>query len=213
MNCVESYSRDPALFGTAPDSLLVDHLVLIEKEEPLLDVGAGQGRNALYLARLGYRVDTLEPSAAGAAQIAAAAARVGLTIGLINQRFEDFKPPGHSYGTALVLGLIPDLTRSQVAALLVRTGQWLAPGGLAFLTGFTTEDPSFAIWSSRRRVGRTSFEDPLGRIRTFLEPGEILRLSRQFEAVVCHEGLGPEHRHGDGPLERHARFEAVLRRR
>ena len=131
------------------------------RAEPLLDVGAGQGRNALYLARLGYRVDALEPSADGAAQISAAAVRTGLTIGVINQRFEDFRPSGR-YGTALVFGLIPDLTRGQVTALLKRAGQWLAPGGLAFLTGFTTEDPSFATWSSFRQVGRTSFEDPRG---------------------------------------------------
>ena len=208
----ESYSRNPAYFGPTPDSLLVDHFALIEKEEPLLDVGAGQGRNALYLAGLGYRVDALEPSAEGAAQISAAAAQTGLTIGVINQRFEDFRPPGH-YGAALIFGLIPDLTHSQVTALLKRTGQWLAPGGLAFLTGFTTEDPSYASWSSLRQVGRTSFEDPDGRIRTFLEPGELLQLSQQFEAIVCNEGMGPEHRHGEGPIERHARFEAVLRRR
>ncbi len=208
----ESYSRSPAYFGTAPDSLLADHLALIEKAEPLLDVGAGQGRNALYLAGLGYRVDALEPSAEGAAQISAAAARTGLTIGVINQRFEDFTPSGH-YGAVLVFGLIPDLTRGQVTALLKRAGQWLAPGGLAFLTGFTTEDPSFAKWSSLRPAGRASFEDPQGRVRTFLEPGEILQLTRQFEAVVCNEGMGPEHRHGEGPPERHARFEAVLRRR
>ncbi len=208
----ESYARSPAFFGTAPDSLLADHLALIEKEEPLLDVGAGQGRNALYLARLGYRVDALEPSSEGAAQISAAAARTGLTIGVINQRFEDFRRPGH-YGAALVFGLIPDLARGQVTALLERTGQWLAPGGLAFFTGFTTEDPSFATWSSFRQVGRTSFEDPRGRIRTFLEPGELVALSPQFEAIACNEAMGPEHRHGEGPLERHARFEAVLRRR
>jgi tellurite methyltransferase len=208
----ESYSRSPAFFGAAPDSLLADHLVLIENGEPLLDVGAGQGRNALYIARLGYRVDALEPSADGAAQISAAAAVTGLTIGVINQRFEDFRAPG-LYGAVLVFGLIPDLARGQVTALLKRAGEWLAPGSLAFLTGFTTDDPSFATWSSFRRVGKNSFEDQRGRIRTFLEPGELVQLSAQFEAVVCNEVMGPEHRHGEGPPERHARFEAVLRRR
>jgi cyclopropane fatty-acyl-phospholipid synthase-like methyltransferase len=212
MSYDESYSSSPAFFGTEPDPLLADHLALIEKEEPLLDVGAGQGRNALHLARLGYHVDALEPSCEGAAQISAAAARTGLTIGVINQRFEDFRPPGH-YGAALAFGVIPDLARGQVSALLKGIGQWLAPGGLALLTGFTTDDPSFAKWSSLRRLGRNSFEDSRGRIRTFLEPGEVLQLSRQFEAIVCNEGMGPDHRHGKGPLERHARFEAVLRRR
>jgi SAM-dependent methyltransferase len=211
MSYDESYSRSPAYFGTAPDSLLADHLALIAKGEPLLDVGAGQGRNALYLARLGYPVDALEPSAEGAAQISAAAAQTGLTIGVINQRFEDFRPSVH-YGAVLVFGLIPDLTRGQITELLKCAGDWLAPGGLAFLTGFTTEDPSFAIWSALRQVGSDSFEDPRGRIRTFLEPGELVQLSPQFEAVACNEAMGSEHRHGGGPLERHARFDRVLRR-
>ena len=51
-----------------------------------------------------------------------------------------------------------------------------------------------------------------GSLGTFLEPGEIVDLFRFLEVVDHQEFLGPEHRHGDGPPERHGRAEAVLRR-
>jgi SAM-dependent methyltransferase len=213
MDYEENYAREPDFFGTEPDELLVEHRSLIERDLPVLDVGAGQGRNALYLARLGFAVDALEPSAAGAQQIAKAARVAGVPVRVLQQGFEAFRPPAHSYGAVLVFGLIPDLTREQVRTLLDGAQGWTAPGGLLFLTGFTTEDPSLAYWREQSPVGVASFVDGGGRIRTFLEPGEVLRLTPGFTPVFHREGLGLEHRHGDGPPERHGRFEAVLRLR
>ena len=51
-----------------------------------------------------------------------------------------------------------------------------------------------------------------GTVRTYLEPGELPKLFRGFSVVHYEERLGPEHRHGDGPPERHALAEAVMRR-
>ena len=59
-------------------------------------------------------------------------------------------------------------------------------------------------------AGRSS--TPRDRGRTYLEPGELAGLFPDFELVHSWEGLTPEHRHGDGPPERHGRAEAVFRR-
>ena len=45
-----------------------------------------------------------------------------------------------------------------------------------------------------------------------IEPGELVQLFPGFSVLHSWEGLGPEHRHGDGPVERHGRAEAILRR-
>jgi 2-polyprenyl-3-methyl-5-hydroxy-6-metoxy-1,4-benzoquinol methylase len=213
MSYDESYARVPEFFGAEPDELLVEHGALIGIDLPVLDVGAGQGRNALYVARLGHAVDALQPSATGARQIAETARATGLPVRVLQQGFEDFLHPAHAYGAVLAFGVIPDLTREQVGTFLDRARGWTARGGLLFLTGFTTEDPSLAHWREQNQVGAVSFVDGTGRIRTFLEPGEVLRLTRGFTPVFHREGLGPEHRHGDGPPERHGRFEVVLRLR
>jgi len=56
-----------------------------------------------------------------------------------------------------------------------------------------------------------SFMRDNGRVRTFIAPGKILELFSGWKPIAHWGGLGPGHRHGDGPLERHGRFETVLR--
>ena len=82
------------------------------------------------------------------------------------------------------------------------------------MTAFTTADDGFA---SRRasgavQAGRNSFADGRGGVRTYLDLGELPGLFPGFAVLHHWEGLGPEHRHGDSPPERHALSEVVLRR-
>lgn len=56
------YRNYPNFFGPEPDRRLTEHHQLLDKSKPVLDLGAGQGRYALFLAPRGYRVDVVEPS-------------------------------------------------------------------------------------------------------------------------------------------------------
>ena len=89
----------------------------------------------------------------------------------------------------------------------------LAPKGRLFITAFGTWDPAF---KSHQREWTEDSENSFcsldGVVRTYLEPGELVTLFPDLEVIHSWEGLGPEHRHGDGPLERHGLAEAVLRR-
>lgn len=208
-----SYAGEPGLFGTEPDAILVRFVDRIDVVKPVLDIGAGQGRHALHLARLGRTVHALEPSPVGARQLAAAAQRMGVAVSVLERGYGAFEAADEAYAAVLAFGLIPDLRREQIGDLIGRLARWTVRGGLVFLTGFTTEDPSFAVWQATgTAVGEGSFVDAAGRTRTFLAPGEVLRLLPGFDALHHWEGLGPVHRHGDGEPERHGRFEAVLRR-
>jgi hypothetical protein len=51
---------------------------------------------------------------------------------------------------------------------------------------------------------------PGGDRRTYLRPGQLRELVSAFDLLSSWEGVGPEHHHGDGRLERHALAEAVL---
>ena len=61
-------------------------------------------------------------------------------------------------------------------------------------------------------MGKGSYADDAGRVRTFLEPGELVELLPGFSVEHYWEGLGPEHRHGEGAPERHGKVEAVFRK-
>ena len=206
----DTYRRTPGVFGEHPERILVDHEPRIERGFPVLDIGAGQGRNCLYLARRGSAVDALDPSRVALDTIDGIARVESLPITTHHGGFETHD--GGPYAAVLVFGLVQILTWEGIELLARRAHEWLRPGGLLFVTAFTTDDdgcgPRVREWE---RIGRNSFRGPGGAVRTYLEPGELPRLFDAFTPIHLWEGLGPEHRHGDGPLERHALVEAVLR--
>lgn len=74
------YRTTPDALGAADPTLIAllsDHLA---PPAEVLDIGCGQGRDALVLARLGYRVTGVDLAPSGIAALRAAAAREGLAI-------------------------------------------------------------------------------------------------------------------------------------
>ena len=210
----DHYRRTPEVFGSEPNTILVDHAELIEPSAAAIDIGCGQGRNTFFLARRGITVHALDSSIEAVRSVRAAAEMEDLAIRTIHGGFEELEPEPDGYGAILVFGVIPDLRREQVTALAAVIEKILAPNGLLFITAFGTWDPSFESHQSEwTEDAENSFCSLDGVVRTYLEPGELVTLFPGLEVIHFWEGLGPEHRHGDGPLERHGLVEAVLRRR
>lgn len=209
----EQYANVKALFGTEPEDILVQFADRLEPGSVVLDVGAGQGRNAIFLAERGCLVDALEPSIVAVSTIEETARQRRLDIEIFPVTFERFDAPVGKYAAILVFGLIPDLEWPAIRSLLKKIDDWTARGSVVWITGFTTHDPACAQhragWKS---CGENSFRSPEGRVRTYLEPGQVLELFDRYAVLHHWEGLGPWHRHGDGPLERHGKFETVLSR-
>jgi SAM-dependent methyltransferase len=206
------YAEMAAAFGGIPDPLLASHHGLLERDHPVLDVGCGQGRNALFLARRGVTMVGIDPSEVAARAATAAARAEDLPVTVEVTGFDRYSPPT-PLGGVLLFGLFPDLTRKQIQQLVHRSHTWLAPGGLVFAVAFTTEDASYASYRDHgTRIGAHSFDHSRHGVRTFLDPGELTALFDGWTLEHSWEGFGPEHRHGDGPPERHAKAHGIYRR-
>ncbi len=207
----DRYRRTENVFGTGPDRIIEMYAALMSPALPVLDVGAGQGRNAFYLARWGFSVDAIEPAPAGAGAIAEAAEREGIPVSVHTCGFEDFDAEPSGYAGVLLIGMTQVLSREATTSLLKRVELWTAPRALVFVTAFMTGDARYARhereWS---KVGRHSFVSPDGDVRTYFEAGELRTLFSGYREVHYWEGLGPEHSHDDSAPERHALVEAVF---
>jgi len=207
------YRHSADYFGGEPEEILVAHIDAVDRNRPALDVGAGQGRNAFYLAKHGIRVDAIDPSAESVDAIDDVARRSGLPIRATRSGFAGFDPGEgfKSYGAMCLFGLVQILDWKSIDVLCERVASWSAEGTLVFITAFTTEDPMFETCASGwKEVGKNSFSDSDGAVRTFLEPREAPRLFPGLKTVHHWEGLGPEHRHGNGPIQQHGMVEVVL---
>ena len=213
MNYDEQYEKADALFGTEAESTLERFADRLKPGSVVLDIGAGQGRNSVFLAERGFTVDALEPSKVASTALGLLADKRRLGMEIFSTTVEEFEPPLGEYAGILVFGLVPDLDWPSIRKLLTRIHEWSRQESLIWVTGFTTQDPAYdrhrASWET---IAENSFRGPEGQIRTYLEPGQIVSLFEDYSLLHHQEGLGPVHRHGDGPPERHGKFEVVLSR-
>lgn len=212
-DCDAAYAEVPAYFGTDPEPLLVDHIDLIEPAGRVLDIGVGQGRNALPLAERGFAVVGVDASEAAIAATDAAAQRIGAHVDLWRGDTFDYEPAPRSFDAILCFGLIQVLPLQLIRRLILLVHDWLAPGGLFFVTGWHTGDPAYARLREEAQVaGRNSFRIASGELRTYLEPNEILGLLEGWHIVDHWEGLGSPHRHGEGSVEQHGDLHVVAQK-
>lgn len=126
-------SREPPLFGSEPDArvLALAGLTLAPREFPVLDIGAGTGRNALALARRGHPVDAVEMTPAFAETIRAEAAQEQLDVTVIQR--DVFAAGGGlraDYQLMVLSEVVSDFRSvGELRALFELAAGHLAPGG------------------------------------------------------------------------------------
>ena len=106
-----------------------------------LDLGAGQGRNAVWLAQQGWDVTAIDISGAGLAAASANAKKVGTSLTTVKTTYEDF-----DFGTERWDLIVMILSWAPVSdpAFVERLNASLCPGGvLVFEHVLATEKQSF----------------------------------------------------------------------
>jgi SAM-dependent methyltransferase len=115
-------------FNTDPNAFLVE-MVKGRKPGTALDVGMGQGRNAIYLAQQGWQVTGFDPAEKAVAQAQATASKAGVKLQTVVQGSEDF-PFGENKWDLIVLSYVS--FREQVDTIV----RALKPGGIVVIEGF-----------------------------------------------------------------------------
>ncbi len=125
------------LFGSHPDARL---MTILEQEgkpppAPVLDIGAGMGRNSLSLARLGFSVDAVEITPTFADALATEATANHLAIRVIKgDIFEQIENLRHDYFLMLLSGVVGDLRgNAQLRRIFEVAAERLRLGGLLLL--------------------------------------------------------------------------------
>ncbi len=210
----EFYKANKNAFGSEPERILIDHAHHLEPSLPVLDLGAGQGRNSIYLARRGFDVVAVDPSKAALDGVYRYSCEQNLSIQIQHCDFKGFSPQEKYFSGILLIGLIQILSWDEISDLMECITRWTRQGSLVFTTAFSTDDPAFGTKTKQWiEAGRNSFIiDKTGTVRTYLEKNEILDLFLDWEVFYHWEGMGEKHKHGTGPEECHGMIEAVFRR-
>lgn len=157
-----------------------------------LDVGCGDGRNALYLASLGYEVCAFDLSPAAIVSLDAFSAQHGLPVQTAVADMMAYDYGDRCYDLLVAETVLGHAARPDADGLVDGWKRCLAPGGHICVTTFTTADPAYQ--------GETKSETT-GFVDTFYDPTDFRTLfdglTEQTFAVETwlDTSHGPPHHH------------------
>lgn len=172
----ERFSEPGFAYGTEPNGFLVSVVASIPPGR-ILCLAEGEGRNAVYLAALGYDVTAVDNSSIGLEKTESLARERGVTVATINADLAGFDiEPGAWQGIVSIYCHLPPVVR---AALHERCLRGLAPGGVFVLEGFTPRQLELGTGGPRSRELLMQLEI----IRQEL-PGLRYEIAREVEREV-----------------------------
>jgi tellurite methyltransferase len=151
-----------------PAALLMENLSLLPKSGKALDIAMGTGRNALYLASLGFRVTGIDLSAVAVEKCRQKAERLGLPVEARVADLEHHPFPADEYDLIVNFYYLQRSLAPQIVAAL-------KPGGVLAFESFTIDQLQFG-WGPKS-------PDNL------LRPGELPEMFAGLETLLYHEGV------------------------
>lgn len=181
----DRYASDAFVYGTTPNTFIADGVDRLPSGVAVLDLGAGEGRNAVFLAQQGFRVTAVDYAREGLRKLEQLAETHSVDIETIRADVLNWTPD-RTWDAVVVTYLhLPPKRRPRLYQLI---RQVLRPGGLLIAEWFRPEQVT---------EGYTSGGPPSAEMMVTL--GELQRHFpesgiRKAEAVEAMLDEGKHHR-------------------
>jgi SAM-dependent methyltransferase len=129
----QRYARPTFVFGKSPAKFLAENYHFIPFEGSVLDMGMGEGRNAVFLAQKGYKVTGVDLSSVAVKKSYLLAQEFGVKIKGVVASLRDYKIQPESYDAIICFYWVD---RSMVEKIK----SWLRPGGILIYEAHTVAE-------------------------------------------------------------------------
>lgn len=135
----DHYKENKSYWGEKPSLVILDNLSLLNPGT-VLDVGAGDGRNSVFLADQGFKVAALDVSPTGLKNIEEKAAAKGLLVETIAGDIRELQIAGE-YDNIISNFTLHFLGPEQIMPTLHKMAAATKPGGINIVDDFTPNGP------------------------------------------------------------------------
>lgn len=191
------YALDPEAY---PSSLLAQQTLRALEKRPqgrALDIGAGEGSDAIRLAMLGYEVDAVELSTVGAEKVRRFAKEADVKVRVTTADVRNYEPEGF-YDVVVCNGVLHYVRDKDSVISLMQ--QATSDDGINVIS----------LWSTFTPVPECHDFVP---IYTDAEDGVVTRRYQDWpKEFIYFERDKPEAAHSDLPVHRHSHIKFIARK-
>ncbi|WP_052607432.1 bifunctional 2-polyprenyl-6-hydroxyphenol methylase/3-demethylubiquinol 3-O-methyltransferase UbiG [Bacteriovorax sp. BAL6_X] len=162
----KKFAQHDYIYGKSPAHFLAKNYQQIPRGATVLDIGMGEGRNAVFLASKGYKVTGVDISSVAIDKSLRLARQAGVRIKTIHKSVDDLKIANNSLD-AIICFYYVDREVSE------KLKKWLRPGGVIIYEGYTTEH--------KKKYKEQSVDS------YFLKPAELLSMFNDFKILKYEE--------------------------
>lgn len=138
----ERYEQKGHVWGADPNQFVADRLAGLEPCR-VLDLGSGQGRNAIWLAQQGHEVTAVDVSDVATGQASVLAEKSGVKVSFLAADLATWEPPAGSFDLVLLAYLqAPEAGRQLIHH---KAAAALAPGGIVFVVAHHRDNLTHGI--------------------------------------------------------------------
>lgn len=186
---VQAYREVLENMKQAPDFKLIEYLNRIPRG-PVLDLGMGKGRHALFFAKLGRKVEGVDTSklAKGLPKVVEAE---GLDFTYHRMDIREFRIPPRRYALIIAARIIQLFRKSDIEIIAERLQAGLKPKGILYIFTFSIEDlQNVQSWGEIEKVEKnTYYLTKYNHHFHFFSRNEILGLFPELKLRYYTEGL------------------------
>jgi tellurite methyltransferase len=164
----ERYQKRKLDLNQGANTILKKYLCLLPKGKAL-DLAAGEGRNAVFLAEHGFEAEAVDISRLAISRAKKLARARGIRIEAMAADLDAYPIPEGKYGVILNFYFLD-------RRLIPRIKRGLKKGGMVVFETYTVEQKKLGTGGP----GQTQY---------LLKPNELLRLFREFHVLFYREGV------------------------
>jgi len=184
----EQYKKEKCLWGikSAP---IVEFLLKHKKSGTVLDLGTGEGRNALFLAKHGFNVTAVDISGEGIKKLERLALENKVRINTFVKDIRNFNF-SENYDVILSFATLHFLEKEEIERVIKKMKKHTSYNGFNVITVFTEENPNknFSYLFKRNEL------------KNYYSDWEILEYKERITPLEKHGKEGKPHRHGIAEL-------------
>jgi tellurite methyltransferase len=163
------YSRPSFIFGKTPAKFLAENFDYIKEGSTVLDMGMGEGRNAVFLAQKGHKVTGVDISSVAIKKSYMLAKEFDVKIKGVVASLESYQIPDESFDAIICFYYVD-------RNLISKMRQWLKPGGVIIYEAYTL----------KQKTKKDHHKDPDS---YYLKEQELLTLFKGMKVLKYEEPL------------------------
>lgn len=185
----ERYKGAGSIWGNDPSSIVVKASPHFPLASTVLDLGCGEGRNAIYAASQGHRVVAIDSSFEGIKKVKARAKKEGISLISDVIEINEYVSRCPDYDVILGVHILQFFSEQKIPSIINHIKDKTKPGGINVIASFISKGERHKAFQAKH--SRYVFET--GELKSYYDNWEILHYEEYFGAVEDH-GEGP-HQH------------------